>query len=60
MSLVFSLKVQACERRSQVVKGPKEERNWKEVTPEMKSDEERVGDKYVCHPPSFRSEKPIH
>lgn len=23
----------------------------------MMSDEEKVGDKYVCHPPSYRSEK---
>ena len=53
----ISLKLQAYERRSRVVKGPKEERHWKEVTPEMTSDEERVGDKYVRHPPSFRSEK---
>ena len=40
-----------------MVKGPKEERLWKEITPEMMSDKERVGDKYVRHPPSFRSEK---
>ena len=58
MSLAsISLKLHAYERKSRVVKVPKEERHWKEVTPEMMSDEERVGDKYVRHPPSFRSEK---
>ena len=35
------------------MKGTKEERHWKEVTPEMMSDQERVGEEYVRHPPPF-------
>ena len=35
----------------------KEQFHWKDVTADMMSDEERVGDIYVRHPPSYRSEK---
>lgn len=35
----------------------KEQSYWKDVTADMMSDEERVGDIYVRHPPSYRSEK---
>ena len=40
-----------------MLKGSKEEQYWKDFTPDMMSEEERVGDKYVRHPPSYRSEK---
>lgn len=30
---------------------------WSEVTPDMMSDEEKIDDSYVRHPPSFRSER---
>ena len=35
----------------------KEQSHWKDVTADMMSGEERVGDIYVCQPPSYRSEK---
>ena len=35
----------------------KESSYWKDVTADMMSDEERVGDIYLRHPPSYRSEK---
>ena len=35
----------------------KESSYWKDVTAEMMSDEERVGDIYLRHRPSYRSEK---
>lgn len=40
-----------------MLKGSKEEQYWKDFTPDMMSEEERVGDKYVRHPPSYRSKK---
>ena len=40
-----------------MVKGSKEAKYWSDITPEMMSDEDRVEDKYVRHPPSFRSDK---
>ena len=35
----------------------KERKYWGEVTPDMMSDEEKVGDKYIRHPPSYRSDR---
>lgn len=35
----------------------KEASYWCDVTAEMMSDEEKVGDSYVRHPPSYRSKK---
>ena len=51
--------IQSYERRSRAVKATsvKERRYWAEVTADMMSDEEKVGDKYVRHPPSYRSER---
>lgn len=30
---------------------------WSDITPDMMSEEEKVGDTYVRHPPSYRSSK---
>ncbi len=40
-----------------MVKGEKESKRWNELTPEMMSEEEKNEDKFVRHPPSFRSAK---
>ena len=49
--------MQAYERRSSVVRPGKEADYWKDVTPDMMSDEEEVDDVYVRHSPSYRCEK---
>ncbi len=49
--------MQTYERRAQVVRPGKEVSYWSNVTADMMSNEEKVGDKYVRHPPSYRSEK---
>jgi len=49
--------LQSYERRSSVVRPGKEADYWKDVTPDMMSDEEKINDVYVRHPPSYRSEK---
>ena len=49
--------IQAYERRSSVVHPGKEADYWKDVTPDMTYDEEKIDDMYVSHPPSYRSEK---
>ena len=48
---------QTYERRASAVRPGKEASYWSQVTPDMMSDEERIGDKYIRHPPSYRSEK---
>ena len=40
-----------------MLRGEREKKYWSYVTPEMMSDEERTGDRWICHPPSYRSEK---
>ena len=35
----------------------KQKKYWAEVTADMISDEENVGDKYILYPPSYRSER---
>lgn len=49
--------LQAYERRARVVRPGKEATYWADVTADMMSDEERVGDKYIQHTPSYRSDK---
>ena len=49
--------IQSYERRSKVLRGDRERKFWSDVTPEMMSDEERVADKWIRHPPSYRSDK---
>ena len=48
---------QAYERRARVIKAGKEVKAWANITAEMMSDEERDGDCFIRHPPSYRSEK---
>jgi len=40
-----------------MVRKGKETKFWADVTADMMSEEERVGDVYVRHPPHYRSEK---
>ena len=40
-----------------MVRQGKETKFWADVTADMMSEEERVGDVYVRHPPHYRSEK---
>ena len=49
--------LQAYERRACVVRPGNEAKFWVDVTADMMSEEERVGDRYVRHPPSYRSQK---
>ena len=35
----------------------KETKFWDDIAADMMSEEELVGDKYICLPPSYRSEK---
>lgn len=51
--------MQSYERRSKAVKtsSKREMKYWSQVTPDMLSDEEKVGDTYVRHQPSYRSER---
>lgn len=37
------------------VKGTKKAQYWSDITAEMKSDEEKQGDVYILHPPSYQS-----
>ena len=39
-----------------MVKNAKEKKLWQDVTPDMMSDEEKIGEKYVRHQPSYRSD----
>ena len=38
------------------MKNAKEAERWKQLTPDMMSDEELQGDIYIRHPPSYRSD----
>jgi len=49
--------LQSYERRSSVVHPGKEADYWMDITPDMMSDEEKINDVYVRHPPSYHSEK---
>ena len=49
--------LQAYERRARVVRPGKEAKFWADVTADIMSEEERVEDRYVRHPPSYRSNK---
>ena len=51
--------LQSYERRSRAIKvsSEKEMKYWGQFTPDMMSDEEKVGDQYICHLPSYRSDK---
>ena len=55
--LCFAL--QSYERRSRAIKATseKEKKYWSDVTPDMMSDEEKDGNTYIRHPPSYRSER---
>ena len=46
--------LQLFERRAKVVKA-REIKNWKDITPEMMSEEEAEGDEFIRHRPSWRS-----
>ena len=50
--------LQSYERRGREVHAhsQKEVLHWNEITPEMMSDEEMAGDKYIRHPPDYRSD----
>lgn len=48
--------LQSYERRCKAVRGAKERKYWNDVTVDMMSDEERAGEKWVRHRPSYRSE----
>lgn len=54
-----SLKQRSYERRSRRIKNnsEKEKKYWADVTADMMSDEEKIGDEYVRHQPSFRSDR---
>ena len=56
MTLLLLHFLQAYERRCKAVRGSKEQKYWKDITVEMMSDEERVGEKWVRHRPSYRSD----
>ena len=45
------------ERKSKVLRGDHEKKYWSDVTPEMMSEEERVGDRWLQHLRSYRSFK---
>lgn len=49
--------MQAYERRARVVRSGKEAGFWADITADMMSEEERVGDKYIQHILSYRSDK---
>ena len=49
---------QSYERRSKSVKlGTKEAKYWSDVSAEMMSEEQKVADKYIRHPPLYRSQR---
>lgn len=48
--------MQSYERRSKAIKKTSE-RQKKHCTADMMSDEEKVGDRHVCPPPNYRSER---
>ena len=48
---------QLFERRARTVREGKEARFWSDITADMMSDEEKVGNSYVRHPPAYRSKK---
>lgn len=39
------------------MKGEKEKCYWNDISLDMMSEEDRVGDQYIRHPPAYRSEK---
>ena len=43
-----------------MIRSAKEVEHWKELTADMMSDEELVGEKYIRHPPSYRSQTLIN
>ena len=51
---VYSLYIQLFERRAKMVK-PGEAKNWKQVTPDMMSEEEAEGEEFIRHRPDWRS-----
>lgn len=55
----YVLPLQSYERRSRAIKATseKEKKYWSDVTPDMMSDEEKDGNTYIRHPPSYRSER---
>ena len=55
MVLFFS--IQTFERRARCVHKDREARYWEAIAPDMMSDEEKQGTKYIRHPPEYRSER---
>ena len=55
MAVFFSL--QSYERQGKEVRNEKEAKLWQMITPDMMSDEEILGDVYIRHPPTYRSDK---
>ena len=55
----YVLPLQSYERQSRAIKATseKEKKYWSYVTPDMMSDEEKDGNTYIRHPPSYRSER---
>lgn len=49
--------IQTYERRSRFVREGREARYWETITPDMMSDEEKAGTKYVRHQPDYRSSR---
>ena len=43
--------------RSKAIKGIKEAKYWSDISADMMSEEEKVDDQYVRHPPLYRSER---
>ena len=56
-SISIPLCAQSYERRSKAIKGIKEAKYWSDISADMMSEEEKVDDQYVRHPPLYRSER---
>ena len=57
VNVPYALSWQAYERRARFLRPGKESTAWAHITVEMMSDEEKDGDCFIRHPPSYRSEK---
>ena len=49
------ISLQSFKRHGKQVKAPKEAQYWSDITADMMLDEEKQGDVYIRHPPSYRS-----
>ena len=56
LEILLSVPTQSYERRGKVVKEGKETSLWLDVKPEMMSEEEKDGEVYIRHAPSYRSD----